>query len=169
VLAVSSALFSIAVTPGSAALRTGSHRLTLYSVAKREQFINNADDAARGAEDNPSGISSDIPSLRGKANRDPTAGDEVLFSFNVYTTANLKTKAGTAIFTCQYNFNTDALCDAAFKLNGGTLIAEGAFSFNAMRFTLVITGGYGRYDNAIGAVDETPSSNHAQELSFRLD
>jgi hypothetical protein len=168
-LVVGGLLFFSTAAQSSAALRTGPHRIILYSVAEREQFINNADDAARGAENNPSGISGDIPSLRAPANRSPTPGDEVLFSFNVYSSANLKTRSGTAIFTCQYNFDTDALCDVAFKLNGGILIAEGAFNFNAMRFTLVITGGYGRYNDAVGAVEETPNPNHAQELSFRLD
>jgi hypothetical protein len=52
---------------------------------------------------------------------------------------------------------------------GGTLIAEGAFNFDAARFTLVITGGYGKYRGVTGALVASPSANHAQRLSFQFD
>ncbi len=92
-----------------------------------------------------------------------------LFSFNVYSDRALKVRAGAAVFTCQYNFQKNAFCDAAFKLkNGETFIAEGAFNFEATSFELAVTGSYGFDENATGYVKATPSINHAQKLAFHL-
>ena len=101
-----------------------SERLVLYSVAEQEQFINNADDRTRGGGNNPFGNNKDVTPTSNKATNGPFPGDEAIFSFNLYTSSSLRTRAGTAIFTCQYNYDKNAFCDAAFQLsNGATLIA----------------------------------------------
>jgi hypothetical protein len=163
-------LFAFGAMSASAGAASGQQRLTLYSITEQEQFVNNQDDRARGEGHNPFGAYSDVSPAVTKPKGGPFPGDEALFSFNVYRSADLKTRAGSAVFTCQYNFGKNAFCDVSFQLvNGGTLIAEGAFNFDAARFTLAITGGYGRYSDVTGEVVATPSAHHAQRLNFQLD
>jgi hypothetical protein len=164
------ALFAVGAMSASAGAANGRQRLTLYSVTEQEQFVNNQDDRARGEGHNPFGAYSDVSPAVTKPKGGPFPGDEALFSFNVYRNADLKTRAGSAIFTCQYNFGKNAFCDVSFQLiDRGTLIAEGAFNFDAARFTLAITGGYGGYSDVTGEVVATPSAHHAQQLNFQLD
>ncbi len=159
---------SFLVTPAGAAAR--SQQLILYASAEQEQYINNSDSLTRGLANNAFGNYKDLQPLVTKNASGPFPGDEALYSFNLYTNASLKTRAGTAIFVCQYNFNKDAYCDASFQLkNGGTLIASGAFNFAASKFALAVTGSYGTYFDKTGSVRETPTANHAQKLSFQLD
>ena len=97
----------------------------------------------------------------------PQARTLTLYSFNLYSNPSLKKRAGSAIFTCQYNFDRNAFCDVSFTLRGGdALIASGAFNFAATRFSLAVTGGYGKYVATVGSVLGTPSAHHAQKLSF---
>jgi hypothetical protein len=157
------------VASGSVASTPGLRALTLYSLAEQEQFVNNLDDRTRGEGRNPFGTYSDLSPTTVSEAKGPFPGDEAIFSFNIYRDKNLKVRAGAAIFTCQYNFNKNAFCDASFQLStGGTLIADGAFNFNASRFMLAVVGGYGRYSNASGDVYVTPSAGHAQRLSFAV-
>jgi hypothetical protein len=163
-------VFAAGVASGSAAPASGPHKLTLYSVAEQEQYINNSDSLARGVGSNPFGNYKDLAPLATKNANGPFPGDEALFSFNLYSDANLKSRAGSAVFTCQYNFNKNAYCDASFQLvNGGTLVASGAFNFAATSFTLAVTGGYGRYLKTTGSMVDTPTAKHAQKLRFRFD
>ena len=143
-------------------------RLTLYSVAEQEQFMNNSGGRLAGVGKNPFGNFSDVtPTSKNAVG--PFPGDEALFSFNLYATTALRPRVGSAVFTCQYNFDKNAFCDASFRLNNGsTLIAEGAFNFNTSKFTLAVTGGYGAFANRMGVLEETPSSSHVQRLSFQL-
>jgi len=164
------ALLALGAAAGAAQAATHSRTLTLYSVAEQEQYINNSDSLARGVGNNPFGNYTDQTPLATKASNGPFPGDEALFSFNLYTSSDLKTRAGAATLTCQYNFNKNAFCDASFQLNGkGTLIASGAFNFSATRFSLAVTGGYGTYLGTRGSVLVTPSAHHAQKLRFQLE
>ena len=163
------ALLCAAASHGATATLERPHRLILYSVAEQEQYINNADDLSRGLGRNPFGNYTDQAPLAHMSRAGPFPGDEALYSFNLYTTTSRGTRAGVAVFTCQYNFDRNAFCDVSFQLSdGGTLLASGAFNFAASRFSLAVTGGYGRYVDVRGSVLETPSSNHMQKLSFRL-
>jgi hypothetical protein len=164
------ALFAIGVAPVSTAAQGAAQRMTLYSITEQEQFVNNEDDRARGEGHNPFGTYSDVSAAVTKPKAGPFPGDEALFSFNVYKRPDLTIRAGTAVFICQYNFGKNAFCDVSFRLgDGGTLIAEGAFNFDASSFTLAITGGDGKYTDATGELEASPSANHAQRLSFQLD
>jgi len=159
---------SRAASPSPLVIRAGSS-LTLYSFAEQEQFVNNQDDRSRGEGHNPFGTYGDVSPPVQELRNGPFPGDTTFVSFNIYATPSLKHKVGSAVFTCQYNFNKNAFCDAAFQLSGGTLIAEGSFDFDATTFTLAITGGYGSYGNITGSVAGNPSAHHAQRLSFRFD
>jgi hypothetical protein len=166
---MSAAFLSAGVSPGSAATRKTPQRITLYSIAKAEQFVNNADDRQRGKGNNPFGNYKDITATTKEHGNGPFPGDEALFKFNVYTSSDLKKSAGTAVFTCQYNFNKNAFCDAAYQLTDGTLIGLGEFDFNASSFSLAIIGGTGKYRSRTGGLDASPGPNHSQRLEIVLD
>jgi hypothetical protein len=168
--AVGAAILVAAVGAGNAAAAPRAQKVVLYSVAEQEQYIDNSDSLTLGEGDNPFGNFKDVSGVTQKNSHGPFPGDMAVFSFNLYKDANLKTRVGAASFTCQYNFSKNAFCDAAFQLkNGGTLIAEGAFNFDAGKFTLAVTGGYGSYANTTGVMQEQPSANHSQRLTFQLD
>jgi len=158
--------FACGVSSGSAAVAARPQRLTLYSAATAEQFVNNEDDRARGAGNNPFGAYSDFTSSTEEKGGGPFPGDQSVFTFDLYTGPTLKTKAGSAVFTCQYGFDKNAFCDASYRLTGGTLFGAGAFNFTTTMFTLAITGGYGNYIGMTGDVETTPSINNAQRLRF---
>ncbi len=117
--------------------------LTLYAVPMQHQYVNNADDRARGEGNNPFGnySSTFVAPPPNEKLFGPFAGDEGDYAFRLYTGANLKKAAGSATFLCMYDFNQNAFCDAAFDLNDGSLIGKGFLDFNASTFTLAIVGG----------------------------
>lgn len=144
--------------------------LILYATAEQEQYVDNSDSLSRGQGNNPFGNYKDLEPLANKNATGPFPGDEALYSFNLFTGPSLTKRAGSAIFTCQYNFNKNAYCDATFHMNnGGTLIASGAFNFSAPKFSLAITGSYGAYVNKRGSMTDVPNPNHAQKLTFTFD
>jgi hypothetical protein len=162
------ALFAADASATTAAAKSRQGALTLYSVATAEQFINNEDDRARGKGNSPFGNYKDTSAVAKQAGNGPFAGDESLFTFNVYTSSDLKTKIGTASFTCQYNFNKNAFCESVYTLKHGTLYGAGAFNFNASAFSIAITAGTGTYNGKTGQMAATPGPNHSQQLVFRL-
>jgi hypothetical protein len=164
----SCALLACLVAVGRSAAAQPPRRLLLYSVAEQEQFINHQDDRIRGAGKNPFGNFSDVLPAT-KVGSGPYPGDDALFSFNLYTDPSLRTSAGSAVFSCQYNFDANAFCTAYFHLaDGGTLVANGAFNFRANAFTLEVIGGSGAYIGAGGVLDERAGAHHTQRLSFAL-
>ena len=118
------ALFAAGVTSGAAAAATGQQKLTIYSVPLLAQYIDKADDRQRAVGHNPFKADTGklAPTDKGKG---PFAGDDTLYSFALYTSLDLKKKVGSAVYTCHYNFAKNALCNAYFELNGGTLLASG--------------------------------------------
>ena len=172
-LLIGSVLAVIALAGAGAAMsapaRAIPHAMTLYSSPTHEAFVANADDEIRGDVSNPFGthISREASGL---ANLDekqgPFPGDEALFTFDVFATGKLQASIGKATFTCQYYFDKNAFCDVSFQLDGGSLIAAGAFNFNSKTFALAITGGYGKYSGASGDIEATPSGKLAQRLAF---
>jgi hypothetical protein len=165
-----------ALVAGGAAVASGPagavrlpQRLTLYSVAEAEQYVNNSDSLSLGEKDNPFGNFSDVAPAASKTAKPPFPGDESIFTFNLYTSPSLSKRAGAATFICQYNFTKNAFCDASFQLKaGGTLIADGSFNFEATSFLLAITGGTGADADRIGSMLETPAGHGAERLAFQL-
>ncbi|MBV8079767.1 MAG: hypothetical protein JO186_05250 [Actinobacteria bacterium] len=149
----------------TAAKPAGGHRsLTIYTKPVDQDFVTNADDLLRGEGNNPFGTHENG---RG-AKTAPFPGDMTLFSFDVYRDPGLTNKVGTAVITCYYNFGQNALCDASYQVNGGTLFAIGPLNFSAKTFALAVTGGLGSYLAATGDLKADPSGKVAQRLTFAL-
>src|ERR1700722_3860195 len=151
---------------------TSSHlqRLTVYSVATHEQFIDNSDDEARGWTANPFGLRDRrVQFAESEDKGGPYPGDAALFSFNLYTDASLKTIAGSATLTCYYYFGKNAFCDATYQLRSGTLIGGNAIAFSATHFAVAITGGTSKYLTVTGDAEASPSGKQAQRLDFAIE
>jgi len=74
----------------------------------------------------------------------PLPGDEALVSYRLFTSARLRTTAGSAVLTCQYGFNRTAYCNGAVDLqNGMRFSASGTLNADATHCTLVVSSGYG--------------------------
>ena len=78
---------------------------------------------------------------------------------------DLKKLAGSAVFACNYGFKRHGFCNAIYQLSGGTLVAAGPLDFNASNFSLVITGGTGKYRSVAGEVVAMPSSRAVSNVS----
>ena len=142
----------------------------MYSVATGVQFINTADDRARGAVNNPFNSSTNrLQPKTAATGNGPFAGDVVLYSLDLYTGATLRRSGGSAVYTCYFNYARHALCQAYYTLKGdGTLVAAGPIDFKADGFTIVITGGTQKYLGARGEVVVAPAAGTAQRLDFHL-
>jgi hypothetical protein len=140
---------------GSTKAAAGVQKFTFYASIKNERYINNVDDLSRGEGHNPFGNVSSVKPPTNEKVSGPLAGDEAMYAFNLYKDSSLKNSAGNVIFVCWYNFNRNALCDAAFQLSGGSLIGKGAFNFANEKFSLALIGGTSQYRSAAGDVEVT--------------
>lgn len=156
-LALAAVAALVAISAGtagaSATAASGAQRFTFYASVKNERYINNVDDLSRGEGHNPFGNVSSVKPPTNEKTSGPLAGDEAMYAFDLFTNSDLKTKAGSVIFVCWYNFNRNALCDAAFQLSGGTLIGKGAFNFADQTFSLALLGGTSKYRSTGGFVE----------------
>jgi hypothetical protein len=160
-------LAGLAVVSVSTASPTNGRSASLYSVATEEQYVNNADDRARGIGDNPFGNYKDTTSTS-KNLHGPFPGDEAIFGFDVYSGPSLSKRVGSGLLVCQYNFAKNAVCDASYQLTNGSLIGMAALNFSAGTFTVAITGGTGAYANATGDLEASPGPRHSQHLVLEL-
>ena len=74
------------------------------------------------------------------------------------------------MYTCYFNYDRHALCQAYYKLKaGGTLVASGPVDFKVSKFTIVVSGGTNDY---LGASRRGHSDRrrprHAQKIDFEL-
>ena len=76
------------------------------------------------------------------------------------------------MYTCYFNYDQHALCQAYYKLKaGGTLVASGPIDFKKSGFTIVITGGTNKYLGARGQVNVAVAKaarRSAQKVDFEL-
>jgi hypothetical protein len=151
-----------------AALASTPRKLTLYSLATQEQFLNHQDDRTRGTGNNPFGNYKDTTTPTKEAGNGPSPGDRSVVTFKLFSGADLKQSVGSATFICEYGINKNGLCQVAYVLDGGTLLGTGFFNFNASSFTIAIAGGTGKYRAAKGTILTAPGKGHAQVLTFRL-
>ena len=110
------------LTAAGSAVGSRQRSLTLYAVATAAQFVNHADDRARGSAINP--FNADTKALVPAANakekgKGPYPGDDALYSFNLYDAASLSHRIGTATLTCVYNFSQQAICEASIQTTSG--------------------------------------------------
>jgi hypothetical protein len=161
---------ALAVPAASGATRA-SQKVTVYAVPTTVQFMNHADDRLRGMSTNPFKLKSDavIIGVNGKEKGNgPFAGDDILYAFKLFTDVRRSKKVGTAMFTCYYQFQKVATCDAYFDLAGGTLLASGQVRFGASHFALGVTGGTHSFFGALGEVGSSPATGNAQRFDLRL-
>ena len=157
------------VAASSGAAAAAPRALTIFTVASGVQFINTADDRARGVKNNPFDATTNRlrPNVSETGNG-PFAGDVAVFGFDLYMTRALKKGNGTASYTCFFNYARRALCQAYYELRGGTLTAAGPVDFNDTGFTLVVTGGTKKYIAARGQVSSAQAGPKAQRVNFQL-
>lgn len=174
-LVVVSALVSASVVSGADALvsRSGAaadRRLTIYSVATGLQYINTADDRARGKVNNP--LDSTASKLAPKSSNSPNgpfAGDIAVYALKLYRDPAVKQPVGTAVYTCFFNYDRHALCQAYYRFKaGGTIVASGPVNFKISRFTIVVSGGTSKYLGAHGQASAVAARGNAQRIDFEL-
>src|SRR5271154_1561470 len=126
--------------------------VSFYSVPKLQGFVDNADDRSRGEGNNPFGhlFAGFVAPPVVESKYGPFPGDEGMFTFDVYTNASAKTRVGSAVFICQYNFDKNGFCDAFYDVSGGMLTGAGPVAAGATSFNLAVTGGTSRYRGATG-------------------
>lgn len=158
--------------PATATPRAG-RQLDVYAALGTAQFMNHADDRVRGMTTNPFNV--DEKALRlvivtnGKEKGNgPFPGDDILYTFKLYTSPSLEKRAGSAIFTCYYNFAKRALCDSYFDLPGGLILSSGPVVFNSKRFVMSVSGGTNEYLNVRGAMTATPAAHNLEHLDVKL-
>src|SRR6476620_7524136 len=135
----------------SGAAATGRQKLTIYSVATGLQYINTADDRARGQVNNPLDSTANKLAPKSAGRKGPFAGDIAVYALRLYRDSDLTRAAGTAVYTCYFNYDRHALCQAYYKLKaGGTLVASGPVNFKVSTFTIVVSGGTSKYIGARG-------------------
>jgi hypothetical protein len=170
---------SVAGAGATTAHRVSAMRvLTVYSVATGLQYINSADDSARGKVNNPfDGATNKLAPERSGGGDGPFAGDIAVYSVDLYSDSTLKRHAGSGVYTCYFNYNQRALCQAYYKRTGaGTLVASGPVDFKTSGFTIAITGGTNTYLGARGQVNVATAKNTvgaakkkgAQRVDFEL-
>jgi len=147
----------------------GTRNVTIYSVATGVQYINTADDRARGHVNNP--LDPETAKLAPKntdRGKGPFAGDVAIYALNLYSTVGLKKRTGSAVYTCYFNYDQHALCKAYFKLGGGnTLVASGPVDFKNSTFTIVVTGGTNDYLGVRGEL-KAVAGQKSSKVGFRL-
>jgi uncharacterized membrane protein len=176
---IGAALLVTAVAAGSAdsatATKATAKKMTVYSVATRGQFLNNADDRQRAIINSPftTNIAKLMFVMKGDQKRTgPLPGDTALFTFALYKDPALKQKVGSSVFLCTYNFDNNAHCTAYYELKGGVLLANGRVNFKTFvdsRYSLGVRGGTDSYLGARGQVTINPANvKSAQRLAFSL-
>jgi hypothetical protein len=143
--------------------------MALYALVKAEQFVNTKDDRQRGIGKNPFGNYKDLTPTTRQNHKGALPGDYDLFRFDMYTSATLKKRVGSAVFSCYYAFDLIAFCEATYELNDGTLVGGGVVDFKMSNFAIAITGGTGKYDGVRGDVQSAAAERHAQRMVFVLD
>ena len=167
-VAVLALVFASVFVAGAGA--NGRRVLTVYSVATGLQYINSADDSVRGHVNNPLNSTQNRLAPKGTSSgKGPFAGDIALYALKLYSNPTLKRSAGSAVYTCYFNYDRHALCQAYYKLTtGSTLVASGPVDFNASGFTIVVTGGTNKYLGVRGEAKAAAAPRNAQRIDFEL-
>jgi hypothetical protein len=148
---------------------TPRQAFVVYAKPKRAQFVNHADDRARGdklksfnAEALPT------PPNANSGKKGTRAGDNALLTLTLYSDPKLTRAIGTATYSCTFNFAQEAICDGHFDLGGGTIIALGPARLDGSEIILAVTGGTGRYAGAHGQVTSTSAGAKTNTQIFHF-
>jgi hypothetical protein len=148
---------------------SGERRLTVYSVATGLQYINTADDRARGKVNNPLDSTATKLAPKSSGRNGPFAGDVAVYALRLYSDAAAKRPVGSAVYTCFFNYDRHALCQSYYKFKaGGTIVGSGPVDFKISSFTIVVSGGTGRYLGARGEASAIAARGNAQRIVFEL-
>ena len=144
--------------------------VTVYSVATGLQYINTADDRARGKVNNPlDNATNKLWPRSSGSGSGPFAGDVAVYALSLYSNPTLKRRAGSGVYTCFFNYDRHAFCRAYYKLTaGGTLVASGPVDFKTSGFTIVVTGGTNKYLGVRGEAKAAAAARNAQRIDFKL-
>ena len=143
--------------------------LTIFTVASDVQFINTADDRARGAINNPFDAATNKLRPKTSGGGDgPFPGDIVVFNFDLYGKLPVKKKIGSASYTCYFNYTRQRALPGVLRACRWDAAAAGPVDFNATSFRLVVTGGTKTYLAARGQVTSNKSQDNSQRVDFRL-
>ena len=158
---------------GATDAATGQRELIVYAVPHTAQFMNHADDRVRGMTINPFNVNLKrlqvVLATNGQEKGNgPFPGDDVLYTFKLYTDRTLRQSAGSAIFTCYYGFSRRATCDSYFDLQNGLVLASGQIVFNSKQFTLGVSGGTSTYLGASGEATAAPVGKDALRVALVL-
>jgi len=167
VLVLASVVVSGAGATGAGA--RANQALTVYSVATGVQYINTEDDRVRGRVNHPldPAAAKLAPKISEKG-KGPFAGDVAIYALTLYSNPTLKRVAGSAVYTCFFNYDQHAFCKAYFKVKGrGTLVASGPINFKDSKFTIVVTGGTNEYLGVRGEL-KAASRQSNSKVDFRL-
>jgi len=172
-VAVAVALVAACSMLGSARAATAEQQITIYAVPETAQFMNHADDRVRGMTVNPFTINVKalqvVVDTNGKEKGNgPFPGDDVLYTFGLFTNSSFTKSAGSAMFTCYYGFDKSAICDTYFDLPSGLVLASGQVPFGSSRFTLGISGGTTTYLGVRGELRVAPATKNALRLDLVL-
>lgn len=163
---------TVATTAPVGSAATQGRSFVVYAKPTRAQFVNHADDRERGAIKNPFDPDTMLPTPpnANSGKKGARAGDNALFSLKLYSDPNLTRPIGNASYSCTFNFAQEAICEANFTLNGGTMIAMGPSLLDGSTIVLPVTGGTGRYTGAHGQLTWTSWGNkkNTQIIRFRL-
>jgi hypothetical protein len=157
--------------PYGAAAAAETHSMIFYAKVIRVQFINHDDDRQRGNLTNPFNADARLPPPPNAnvGTKGARAGDNALFSFNLYSDAKLVKPVGSGVYSCTFNFAHRAICEADFELRGGTMFASGPADLDTGEFTLPVSGGTGAYLGARGEFTSRPAARrNAHRLTFVL-
>jgi hypothetical protein len=143
----------------SSAARIQSRGFRAYLKVTRFQYINHADDRARGDITSPFDPDAALkpPPNANSGAKGTRAGDQAVFAAKLYSDQAMKKLIGTATYTCTFNFGQQATCQADFQLRSGTMFASGPADLTTGRFTLAIIGGTSGYIGSRGQVTTIPT------------
>jgi hypothetical protein len=171
VLAAVALLAAALLATAASGASQASHTLRVYAAPSTVQFMNHADDRLRGMATNPFKFKSEAVILNdnGKEKgQGPFPGDDLLYTFKLYDDAKRTKPAGTALFTCYYEFAKRATCDSYFDLAKGLVLASGVVKFGQTNFILGITGGTRAYLGALGQVNSTAAAKNTERFDLHV-
>jgi hypothetical protein len=168
---VAVAVAATVAVPVAQATTHARRSFVFYAKATHAQFINHADDRARGNITNP--FDADTPPTPPNANsakKGARAGDNALFTLKLYSDRKLTRLVGTAAYNCTFNFGQQAICEDQFLLGDGTMIAMGPADLTTGDLILPVTGGTRRYAGAHGQLTSTAAGakKTTQIIRFQL-
>ena len=77
--------------------------------------------------------------------------------------------AGTAVYTCYFNYDRHALCQSYYKLKTEARSSpQGLSTSTSSTFDIVVSGGTNKYLGARGEAKAVAAAGSAQKIDFEL-